>query len=97
MNMGALMAQAKKIQADLEKTTKEIDNKNFVYENDNILVEAKGTYKVNKINIKNDLLLEDREILEDMILVAINDIISQIKKEKESKLGKYSAGLGGLF
>ena len=97
MNMGALMAQAKKIQADLEKTTKEIDNKNFVYENDNILVEAKGTYKVNKINIKNDSLLEDREILEDMILVAINDIISQIKKEKESKLGKYSAGLGGLF
>ena len=91
------MAQAKKIQADLEKTTKQIDNKEFVYENENILIEANGTYKINKVNIKNELLLQDKEMLEDVVLVGINDIISQVKKEKEAKLGKYSAGLGGLF
>ena len=33
MNMQALMAQAKKLQNTLEKTTKEIEEKEFVYEN----------------------------------------------------------------
>lgn len=97
MNMGALMAQAKKIQADLEKTTKEIESKIFQYENENILVEFTGNYLMKKIQIKNDTICDDKELLEDVILVAVNDVISQIKKEKDSKLGKYSAGIGGLF
>ena len=97
MNMQALMAQAKKLQGDLEKTTKEIEGTIFNYENDNILVECSGKNEITKIAIKNGDILEDKEMLEDIILVAINNVLEQVKKEKESKLGKYTNGLGGLF
>ena len=97
MNIQAMMAQAKKLQRDLEKTTNEIDNTIFKYENENILVECYGNNKVSKIVIKNEAILEDKEILEDITLVAINDVLDQIKKEKDNKLGKYTNGLGGLF
>ena len=41
--------------------------------------------------------MEDKDLCSDVILVGINDVLNQIKKEKESKLGKYTNGLGGLF
>ena len=97
MNIQAMMAQARKMQKDLEKTTAEIEGTTFNFENDNILVEAKGNNRITKIVIKNEDLMEDKEILEDMMLVAINDILEQIAKTKEQKLGKYTGGLGGLF
>ena len=97
MNIQAMMAQARKLQKDLEKTTKEIENKTFVYENENVLIEALGNNEIKKIEIKNDSLAEDKELICDVILVGINNVLSQIKKEKESKLGKYTNGLGGLF
>ena len=39
----------------------------------------------------------DKEILEDMILIAVNDGLKKISKMKEEKMGKYTGGLGGLF
>lgn len=97
MNMQAIMAQARKLQGDIEKTTKEIENTLFNYENENILVECNGKNEIKKITIKNESILEDKEMLEDIILVAVNNVLEQIKKVKETKLGKYTNGLGGLF
>ena len=97
MNMQALMAQARKLQGDLEKTTKEIEGSTFNYENENLYVEFNGKNELKKITIKNNDLLEDKELLEDCMVVAINNVLDQIKNEKEKKLGKYTNGLGGLF
>ena len=97
MNMQAMMQQAKKLQTELEKTTKAIDEKTFNYENENVLVECLGSNKVTKIEIKNKDLLEDEEMLGDILVVAINDVLGQIKAEKEKKLGRLTGGLGGLF
>ncbi len=97
MNMQAIMAQARKLQGELEKTTKEIDNTTFTYENENILVECNGKNEIKKITIKNEDILEDREMLEDIVLVAVNNVLEQVKNEKERKLGKYTNGMGGLF
>ena len=97
MNMQAMMQQARKLQKELEKTTQEIDNTTFTYENDNVSVEALGCNKITKIEIKNEDVLEDGEMLADILVVAVNNVLDQIKKEKERKLSKYGSGLGGLF
>ncbi len=97
MNMQNLMYQAKKLQTELEKTTKNIENTLFKYENENIIVEINGKNELKQIKIINNELLKDNEILEDVITVAINNVLDQIKNEKEKKLGKYTNGLGGLF
>ncbi len=97
MNMQAMMQQARKLQKELEKTTTEIDNTTFKYENDNVLVEGLGSNRITKIEIKNDDILEDGEMLADVLTVAVNNVLDQVKKEKERKLSKYGSGLGGLF
>lgn len=97
MNIQAMMQQARKLQKDLEKTTQEIDNTTYNYENANIAVEATGNNRITKIEIKNEDVLEDAEMLSDIVLVAVNNVLDQIKKDKEQKLGKYTGGLGGLF
>lgn len=97
MNMQAMMQQARKLQKELEKTTTEIDNTTFKYENDNVLVEGLGSNRITKIEIKNDDILEDGEMLADILTVAVNNVLDQVKKEKERKLSKYGSGLGGLF
>lgn len=97
MNMQNLMAQAKKLQNEMEKITKEIEETIFTYENSNILIEATGKNKIKKIQIINENILEDKEILEDILLVGINDVLDQIKNKKDEKLGKYTNGLRGLF
>lgn len=91
------MNQARKLQGELEKTTREIENKVFNYENENILVEITGKNTVSKIKIKNENIINDVEMLEDILTVAINNVLEQIKLEKDKKLGKYTNGLGGLF
>lgn len=97
MNMQSLMAQARKLQGDMEKLTKEIENNVFKYDNEQVLLEVNGKNEVVTLNIKNASLLEDKEMLEDVLFVAMNDVLGQVKKEKEKKLGRYTNGLGGLF
>ena len=64
MNIQSLMNQARKLQGELEKTTREIENKVFNYENENILVEITGKNAVSKIKIKNENIINDVEMLE---------------------------------
>ena len=97
MNMQSLMAQAQKVQRELEKANNEIENSTFVGENDAVKVEVTGKNLVSKIEIKDDQLLSDKELLQDMIVVATNKALEQISKMKSEKLGKYTGGMGGLF
>ena len=36
-------------------------------------------------------------MLGDILLVAVNKVLEEVKKDKDKKLGKYTNGLGGLF
>ena len=58
----------------------------------------KGNKKNEKVDITYEGNLdEEREMLADMIAIAMRDCISNIDKEVEKKLGAYSQQLGGLF
>ena len=96
MNMQSLMAQARKLQGDIERITKQIESTTFKYENDYVLIEGKGNNTIDLIKIKNNQILEDSEMLEDMIVLAVNENIKQIDKEMENKLGKFG-GMAGLL
>ena len=49
-----------------------------------------------KIDIK-EIEPDEVELLQDMITVAFNDAMKQIDKDTESKMGKYTQGMPGLF
>ena len=98
MNIQAMMKQAQKLQKDMMSAKEEIDNKVFIGKSSMVTVEVMGNKLVKKVKIEaENLENDDLEMLEDMVLVAINDAMRQIDKETEEKMGKYTQGLPGLF
>ncbi len=98
MNIQAMMKQAQKLQNDMLKEKKSIDEKTFVGKSSFVTVKAKGTKEVIEVKIDVDKLeKDDIEMLQDMILVAVNDVNKQIDNETEQKMGKYTKGMPGLF
>ena len=97
MNMQNILAQAQRMEKDIKKITKELEEK--VYNNKTGFVELSMNGKMEILNFKinNDENIDDIELLEDMIITSINSVIKEIEKDKEQKLGKYTGGLGGLF
>ena len=98
MNMQNLMAQAQKMQRDIQKKKDEIDKTIFTGKSEMVEVQYNGKKEMISIKITaTDLGSDDLEILEDMIVLASKDAISQIDKEIEDKMGSLGSGLGGLF
>ena len=98
MNMQAMLKQAQAMQRDMINIKKEIDAKEFVGESSLVKITVKGTKEVIKVEIsdKENLEHEDLEMLEDMIMVALNEALSKVDAETEKKMGKYS-NIPGLF
>ena len=98
MNIQAMMKQAQKLQKDMLGAKEEIDKKIFDGSSSMVKVKMNGKKQLLEVNIDNENLeLDDIEILQDMIVVAVNDAIKKIDKETEEKMGKYTQGMPGLF
>lgn len=99
MNMQALMRQAQQLQNDMMKAKEEIDNMEFTGTSSFVSVLVKGDKTVKKVTINNDDITgDDKEMIEDMLVVALNDAMNQIDKVTEQKMGKFSNMMpGGLF
>jgi DNA-binding YbaB/EbfC family protein len=98
MNMQAMLKQAQKLQKDMMNAKNEIDKMEFSNETSFVKVVAGGDKKIKSIQINKDSLdQDDIEMLEDIILVSVNDVLKQIEKVTEDKLGKYTKGMPGIF
>lgn len=100
MNIQAMMKQAQKLQQDMMKTKEEINQKIFPGKYSSVEVEVNGKKELLKVTIDRDMEVngkEDIEILEDMIVVAVNDALKKVDQETEEKMGKYGSGLSGLL
>lgn len=98
MNMQALMKQAQKIQNDMMKAKEEINNSIYEASSSFVSVKMNGEKKLLEVKIDAEQLdKDDIEILSDMIMVAVNEASKKVDKDTESKLGKYTQGMPGLF
>ena len=97
MNMNQILKQAQAMQKDMMKTQEEVGKMTFTASKDLVTVEVNGNRKVTKVTLSEDIDTDDIEMLEDMIMIATNDALSQAEAEMEKRLGKYSKGMPGLF
>lgn len=98
MNMQAMLKQAQKLQKDMLATQEEINNKEFTGKSSIVTVKMNGKKELLDVKIDMEAIeADDVELLQDMITVAFNDAMKQIDKETESKMGKYTQGMPGLF
>jgi DNA-binding YbaB/EbfC family protein len=98
MNIQAMMKQAQQLQKKMLAEKKEIDGKTFEGKSSLVSVIMTGDMNVKSVSINmDDFSSDDKEMLEDMVMLAVNDAIGKINKETEEKMGKYTQGLPGLF
>ena len=98
MNIQAMMKQAQALQKDMLKIKEEVDNTEFIGESSLVKVTVKGSKEVVnvEINAKDGLESDDIEMLQDMIMVAINQANKKIDETLDKKMGKFG-NIPGLF
>ena len=97
-NMNQMMQQVQKMQADMVKAQEEL--KNEVVEasagGGMVTVKVTGDLEIQDITIDPDAVdPEDVEMLQDMVLAAVNEALRSAQALAQSKLGGM-AGLGDL-
>ena len=98
MNIQAMMKQAQKLQKEMTETKSKIDSMEFIGKSSAVSVTVNGKKSVKKIQIDGTHFDEDDiEMLEDMVMIAVNDAMKQVDREIEDKMGKYTQGMPGLF
>lgn len=98
MNIQKLMAEAQKMQRDLTKKQQELESTIFEGKSEWVELSLNGKYELKsfKINYEQDITTDEKEVLEDMINIALNDALSKVSKQKEKIMGSYGS-MGGLF
>lgn len=98
MNLQSLMKQAQSMQKNIMNAKSKIDSTIFEGTSEFVSVKMYGNKKVKEVKIKKDgLEQDDIEILEDMIMIAVNDALTKIEKETNDKLGTQANMLNGLL
>lgn len=96
MNMQALMQQAQKMQREMEKAQKELEAKEFevVSAGGGIKIVITGSKVIKSINIDKDIIdPEDKEMLEDMVVIAVNEAIALVVSQEQKILAKQQANM----
>lgn len=99
MNIQSLMKQAQAMQKNLMDSKKKIEEMTFEGTSELVTVKMNGKREILSVKIKEDTHLEqdDFEILEDMVMIAVNDALKKVEQEINSKLGSQAGALGGLL
>ena len=98
MNMQQMMAQAQKMQRELKKAMAALAEKEFVISKGGaVTVTVMGSKEVKSISIDKDAFdPENKEMIEDMIALAINEAIAQIEEEAEAINERITGQPGGF-
>jgi DNA-binding YbaB/EbfC family protein len=93
--LASLMQQAQNMQENLKKAQEELATAEIPAESGGGLIKIimNGKREILKLQIDDSLLKDDRDMLEDLIIAAVNDGVRKVSKLKEEKL----SGLAGGF
>ena len=97
-NMNKIMKQAKEMQDKMMQTQKEIESMEIEGKSGGGAVKVKlnGKKEIISLNISEDLLKDDKEMLEDMIIACINQAQNEVDKISKDKMGAISGGMPGF-
>lgn len=95
-DIGQLMKQAQKMQAEMQKAQEELANLEVEGEAGGGLVKLSMTCKheVRGLKIDPSLLGDDRDMLEDVLVAAFNDAVRKVERTIQDKFSGMAGGMG---
>ncbi|MDE6356964.1 MAG: YbaB/EbfC family nucleoid-associated protein [Eubacteriales bacterium] len=103
MNMGNLMKQAQKMQKQMEEMQNELETKEFEVTSGGgaVKIVITGKKEIKSIEIDKDVVdPDDVEMLQDLMMTAVNEAIRQVEESVNGQMSKLTGGMGlpgGLF
>ena len=102
MDMKFLMKQAQQMQRKMEEIKKELAQKEIKVSSGGGMIEItiNGQQEINEIKIEPDVIdVNEKEMLEDLILAAVNEALRQSKELAAQEMSKLTGGanIPGLF
>ena len=98
-NMNNLMKQAQRMQRQMEKTTKELEEKEYSASAGGgaVTVTVSGKKEVLSVKLSEEVVdPDDIEMLQDLIVAATNEALRKMEDESQAAMSKLTGGLGGL-
>ncbi len=100
MNMNNLMKQAQKMQQKMMQAQEELAEKTLEMTSGGgaVKVVISGKKELKELKINPDVVdPDDVEMLEDLVLSAVNEAIRQADEMYNSEMSKITGGMGGMF
>ena len=98
MNINQLMKEAKKMQADIEKSQEELQVKEFeaTAGGGAISVKVSGSKEIKEIKISKDVVdPDDVEMLQDLIITCVNEALRKVDSAQAATMNKFN--IPGMF
>ena len=91
-----ILDKAKELEAKMKESQEKIKNIRVdgVSGSNSIKVTLDGDGEMQKIQISNEILKEEKSIIEDLIVAAHNNAKSQLKTKTSEEISKAAGGLG---
>ena len=99
MNMNNMMKQVQKMQKQMEEQQKALEESEYTATAGGGAVEVTVTGKkvLTKVTLDPDAVdPDDVEMLEDLIMVAVNDAMKQVDEANSSSMARMTGGMGGF-
>lgn len=93
--LSGLMKQAQEMQEKMQKAQEEVANLEVTGQSGAGLVKVlmTGRHDVRKIEIDDELLTDEKEILEDLIAAAVNDAVRKVDEQSKDKMSSVTSGI----
>lgn len=96
VNQAGMMKQIQKMQDDMQKAQEEVENSEFTSSSGGGAVEVtvNGSHEIKSIKIKPEVVdPDDVEMLEDMLIAAINEAMRKASDTMEREMNKVTGGM----
>ena len=99
MNMNNLMKQVQRMQRQMEEKTKELEEKEYTVTAGGgaVTVVMGGNKEIKSLQLAPEAVdPDDVEMLQDLIVAAVNEAYRQVAKEAQDAMSGLTGGLGGM-
>ncbi|NOU01097.1 MAG: YbaB/EbfC family nucleoid-associated protein [Gallionella sp.] len=93
--LGGMMKQAQLMQQNMQKVQAELATVEVEGSAGSGMVKVTMTcaHEVRRVSLDDSLLSDDKEMLEDLIVLALNDAMKKAEATSQQRMGGFSAGL----
>jgi DNA-binding YbaB/EbfC family protein len=93
--IGGMLKQAQKMQEDLKNAQERLAKEEVTGESGGgmVRVTMTGRNEVKRVEIDSSLMSDDKEMLEDLIVAAVNDAVCRVADKMQANMAEVTAGL----